>query len=78
MTFSVAGWTFSAGFYQYTYSNANILSTSIVDVIPANSTISIVKTADIMPSTLSASGNVTIYATNLPTGNIGATINIYN
>ena len=77
VTFSVAGWTFSGGFYQYTYSNANILSTSIVDVIPSNSTISIVRTADIMPSTLSASGNVTIYATNLPTADIAVTINIF-
>jgi hypothetical protein len=78
VTFSVAGWTFSGGLYQYSYSNANILSTSIVDVIPANASISIVKAAEILPSTSSSSGSVTLYSTNLPTGNIGATINIYN
>jgi hypothetical protein len=78
VTLTTGGWSLVSGLYQYTYSNANILSTSIVDMIPANSSISIVKAADIMPATSSASGNVTIFATNLPTGNIIVTVNIYN
>ena len=78
VTLTTGGWSLVSGLYEYSYSNANILSTSIVDVIPDNSTIAIVKAADIMPSTSSASGNVKIYATNLPTASIIVTFNIYN
>ena len=78
VTLTTGGWSLVSGLYEYTYSNANILSTSIVDVIPASSTIAIVKAADIMPSTSSSAGVVSIYATNLPTGNIIVTINIFN
>lgn len=78
VTLTTGGWSLVSGLYEYTYSNANILSTSIVDVIPASSTIAIVKAADIMPATLSASGSVKIYATNLPTSDITVTFNIYN
>ena len=78
ITLTTGGWSLVSGLYQYTYSNANILSTSIVDVIPASTTIAIVKAADIMPATSSASGSVTIYATNLPTSDITVTFNIYN
>ena len=78
ITLTTGGWSLVSGLYEYTYSNANILSTSIVDVIPASSTIAIVKAADIMPSTSSASGSVKIYATNLPTASIIVTFNIYN
>ena len=78
VTLTAASWTLVSGLYQYTYSNVNILSTSIVDVIPQSGSVSIVKTADVMPATLSAAGSVTMYATNLPTGNIIVTVNIYN
>ena len=78
VTLTTVGWSLVSGLYEYTYSNANILSTSIVDVIPASSTISIVKAADIMPATLSASGSVKIFATNPPTASIIVTFNIYN
>jgi len=78
ITLTAASWLLVSGLYEYTYSNANILSTSIVDVIPASSTIAIVKAADIMPATLSTSGSVKIYATNLPTSDITVTFNIYN
>ena len=78
ITLTTGGWSLVSGLYEYTYSNANILSTSIVDVIPDNSTIAIVKAADIMPATSSAAGSVKIYATNLPTASIIVTFNIYN
>lgn len=78
ITLTAASWSLVSGLYEYTYSNANILSTSIVDVIPASTTIAIVKAADIMPATSSASGSVKIYATNLPTSDITVTFNIYN
>lgn len=78
VTLTAASWTLVSGLYEYTYLNANILSTSIVDVIPQSGSISIVKAADVMPATSSATGSVTMYATNLPTGNIIVTVNIYN
>ena len=78
VTLASGGWTLVSGLYEYTYSNANILNTSIVDMIPSNASVSIVKVADILPSTSSSSGNVKIFSTNLPTGNIIVTVNIYN
>jgi hypothetical protein len=77
VTLTTGGWTLVSGLYQYTYSNAAITSASIVDVIPTSASISIVKAADIMPATLSATGTVTIYATNLPTASIVVTFNIF-
>ncbi len=78
VTLTTGGWSLVSGLYEYTYSNANILSTSIVDVIPTNASVATVKTADIMPATSSAAGSVKIYATNAPTANIIVTVNIYN
>jgi hypothetical protein len=78
VTLTVAGWSLVSGFYQWVYSNAAITSDSIVDMIPTNASIAIVKASDIMPTTTSASGTVTVYATNLPTADIIVNINIFN
>jgi len=78
VTLTSGGWSLVSGLYEYTYSNVNITSTSIVDVIPANSTIAIVQAAQVLPATSSASGSVKLYATNLPTSDIIVSINIFN
>ena len=78
VTLTSGSWSLVSGLYESSYSNANILDTSIVDVIPQNASISIVKTAEILPATQSFFGSVKIYATNAPTGNIIVTFNIYN
>lgn len=78
ITLTTGGWSLVSGLYEYSYSNTNILDTSIVDVIPQNSSISIVKTAEILPATESFFGSVKIYATNAPTASIIVTFNIYN
>jgi len=78
VTLTSGGWTLVSGLYEYTYSNVNITNTSIVDVIPANSTIAIVQAAQVLPATSSASGSVKLYATNLPTADIIVSINIFN
>lgn len=78
VTLTTGGWSLVSGLYEYSYSNSNILDTSIVDVIPANASVSIVKVADIMPATQSFLGYVKIYATNAPTANITVTFNIFN
>jgi hypothetical protein len=72
-----ASWTLVSGLYEYDLSNANITSTSIVEAIPDNSTIDIVKAAELLPRTDSIAGSVKFYATNLPTANFTITINIY-
>ena len=70
------GWSLISGLYQYTYSNVNITSLSIVDIIPDNESINVVIEARILPKTVSASGYVICYAVNQPTDDIGVTINI--
>jgi len=77
LTLLTTGWTLVGSIYEYDLSNANILDTSIVDVIPDNDSIEVVKNADIYPKTVSSAGSVKLYAKNLPSGNIGVTINIY-
>jgi len=78
ITLSAASWTLVSGLYEYDYANANITSASIVDVIPSNSTIAIVQSAGILPSTISSTGSVKLYATNLPSADIVVTFNIFN
>jgi len=78
ITLTVGGWSLVSGFYEYNYSNANILSTSIIDIIPEKGSLSIFKSAGVLPSTLSSSGSVKLYAANLPIGSIIVTINIFN
>jgi len=65
-----SGWTLVGGFYEYSYSNTGITSSTSVDVIPANASISIINAAQILPRTLSSTGNVILYSTNAPTGDI--------
>ena len=78
VTLATVSWSLVSGLWQYVYSNAAITATSIVDVIPANASIAIVKAADVLPATSSASGTVTLYATNAPSSTISVTVNIYN
>ena len=78
ITLTTGGWSLVSGLYEYEYSNAAIFDTSIVDVIPTNASISIVKVAEVLPATESFFGSVKIYATNAPTADIIVTFNIYN
>lgn len=71
-----ANWTLVNGVYEYTYSSAHITENSMVDIIPANSSFTLVREAELLPSTLSANGSVKIYSTLLPSGNIEVSINI--
>ena len=72
-----ANWSFVSGLYEYNLSVASITADSIVDVIPDNADIETVKTAQILPKTVSSSGMVKLYATNAPASNIGITLNIF-
>lgn len=77
LTLLDTGWTLVGSFYEYDLADANILSTSIVEVIPDNADIAIVQAAVFLPRTDSSAGSVKVYATNEPTVDIGVTINIY-
>lgn len=72
-----ANWTLIGSFYEYDLANANILSTSFVDVIPDLASYDIAIAAEMYPNTLSSTGSVKLYTKNAPTGDIIVTINIY-
>jgi hypothetical protein len=78
LTLTTAGWSLVSGLYEQDLANANITAASIVDVIPDNAAIATVIAAGILPRTDSAAGSVKVYSQNLPTANIGVTINISN
>jgi hypothetical protein len=78
VTITAASWTLVGGLYESNYSNGNILSTSIVDIIPSNASVPIVLSAQLLPQTDSSAGSVKLYATNLPSSNIVVTVNIFN
>lgn len=71
------GWSLVSGYYEYNYANASILSTSIVDLVPLNASVSAVKTAEILPLTTVIAGSVKIYSTNAPTSNITVNVIIF-
>lgn len=78
LTLTTAGWSLVSGLYEQDLAEANITAASIVDVIPDNADIATVIAAGILPRTDSAAGSVKVYSQNLPTANIGVTINISN
>jgi hypothetical protein len=77
-TLSTGSWSLVGGLQEQSISNVNITASSIVDIIPDNAAASVVSAAQILPRTDSSSGAVKVYATNLPTANIGVTLNIWN
>lgn len=76
-TLTTGGWTLVSGLYEQSLSDAAITAASVVDVIPDNANAAIVKAAEFMARTDSSSGSVKVYCTNLPSGNIGVTLNIF-
>jgi hypothetical protein len=78
ITVSTGGWGATGSIYEYDISDANIGASSIVDVIPANADYSTVVAAELLPENVSSSGQVTIFANNIPTANFSVTINIFN
>lgn len=76
-TLIMANWTLVSGYYEYNLANANITSTSIVDIVPDNASVPTIKTAEVLPKTLSGSGTVKMYSVKAPTGNIVVTLNIW-
>jgi hypothetical protein len=75
-TVATGAWSLVSGFYEASISDAAILSTSIVDVIPDNASASVAATAGVLPRTDSSSGAVKIYATATPASTLTVTLNI--
>ena len=78
ITVTTGGWSLVSGLYENDISDANITASSIVDVIPDNADYSIIVAAQLLPANVSSSGQVKIFANNLPTSNFDVTINIFN
>jgi hypothetical protein len=78
VTVLTTDFTLVSGLYEATISDVNILATSIVEVIPANASYTVVKNAEFLPQTDSSLGAVKIYCVNLPASDIVVTLNITN
>jgi hypothetical protein len=77
-TVLTGAWSLVSGVYEASISDAAILATSIVDVIPNNADASTIRTAGLLPRTDSSSGAVKIYATSAPAATITVTLNIFD
>ena len=75
---SNTGWNLVGGIYQKSISNAQILTTSVVYIVPENADLDTIQNAEVYPKTLSGAGTVTIYAKTIPTGSFTVTLNIFN
>ena len=71
-----AAWVLDGSYYVYTHSDIEITEDSHVTIIPDKADVDIVLAAVIMPDTLVADGQVTIYATNEPTADINAELKV--
>lgn len=78
VTIPAASFSLVSGLYEASYSNVSILSTSIINITPRNSTISIVSAALFLPQLTVSLGSVKMYAENLPSGDFDVDIVIIN
>lgn len=70
-------WTLVSGLYEYDLADTNISVNSVVDIVPDNGDIAVVRAALILPKTVSSAGSVKVYATNEPTDDIGVSLVIW-
>ena len=77
-TVLTGAWSLVSGVYEASISDAAILSTSIVNVIPNNADAATIRTAGLLPRTDSSAGAVKIYSTSAPAASITVTLNIFD
>jgi hypothetical protein len=79
VTLISSGWTYNTGttYYDYTYSDTGITSTSIVDFTPNNASVYTTLTARIQPINTVSIGSSIFYSQYAPSGDITGTINIF-
>lgn len=77
-TVTTGSWSLVSGVYEASISDAAILATSIVNIIPNNADASTIRTAGLLPRTDSSAGAVKIYSTSAPAATITVTLNIFD
>lgn len=79
VTFASSGWTYNTGttYYDYTYSNTGITSTSIVNFTPNSASLYTALTSRVQPLNTVATGSSIFYSQYAPSGDITGTINIF-
>ena len=79
VTLISSGWTYNSGttYYDYTYSNTGITSTSIVDFTPNSASLFTALTSRVQPLNTVATGSSIFISQYAPSGDITGTINIF-
>jgi hypothetical protein len=79
VTFTSSGWTYNSGttYYEYTYSNGDIITTSIVDFTPDSASLYTALTSRVQPLNTVSAGSSIFYSQYAPSGDITGTINIF-
>ena len=79
VTFASSGWTYNSGttYYDYTYSDTGITSTSIVDFTPNSASLYTALTSRVQPLNTVAIGSSIFISQYAPSGDITGTINIF-
>lgn len=70
VTLSSASWTYNAPYYEYTYSNAAITTSTVVDFTPYNASVAECIISAVYPYVQVSAGSCKFYADNAPTTNI--------
>ena len=69
-TLATGGWGYTGGYFEYTYSNANITALTTVDFTPYNDYNFTVVSARVLPYIQTASGSCILYSQYAPSGQI--------
>ena len=79
VTLISSGWTYNSGttYYDYTYSNTGITSTSIVDFTPNSASLFTALTSRVQPLNTVSSGSSIFISQYAPSADITGTINIF-
>ena len=79
VTLSSSGWTYNSGttYYDYTYSNTGITSTSIVDFTPNSASLYTALTSRVQPLNTVSAGSSIFISQYAPSADITGTINIF-
>jgi nitrogen fixation protein len=76
-TLAVGSWTLVGSYYQYTFTNANIVSTGYVDFTPNNTSVLEVTTCKMLPEITANNGNCVFYSQFPPQNDITGEIIIH-
>jgi hypothetical protein len=79
VTLTSSGWTYNTGttYYDYTYTNTGITSTSIVDFTPYNDSVYTALTSRVQPFNTVSNGSSIFSSQYPPSADITGTINIF-